>query len=75
MSETPDFEQLAREIDRIVTEYARTTLDLPDPMPAIVEQLRQVWNARGAADLDAMESAHSNYDWSELEDAIRSLDR
>jgi hypothetical protein len=55
MPETPDFEKIAREIDRVVTEYARTTLDLPDPVPVIIEQLRQVWNARGAADLAKIE--------------------
>jgi len=39
----------------------------------VAEQLRQVWNARGAADLAAIEAAHENYDWSEGEDGIRAL--
>lgn len=42
---------------------------------ALAEQLRLVWNERGAADLAAMETAHVNYDWTELEDGIRGLDR
>jgi hypothetical protein len=48
MPETPDFDQIA--------------LDLYNDgdgcnLPYIAEQLRFVWNARGAADLDAIDSA------------------
>lgn len=89
MRESPDFDAIAREIDRVVTEYARTTLDLPDPVPVIIEQLRQVWNARGAADLAATEgvidqSAHreallvllyGNGPGNPLTAAINGLDR
>lgn len=58
----PDFEQIAREINRVVTEYARTTLDLPEPEPIIIAALRQIWNARGAADLKAVDvEAHRVY--------------
>lgn len=83
MPESPDFEQIAREIDRIVTEYARTTLDLPAPVPAIIEQLRQVWNARGAADRALLDGELSSQMGStaagpyvkNLDRALRSLDR
>jgi hypothetical protein len=40
------------------------------PIGAIEEQLRQVWNARGAADRGAL-----SLPLEEIEDAMRKLDR
>lgn len=55
MTEPPDFDHIARlVIQRVVAEmphYATTALN-----DAIVDHLRQVWNARGAADTQAVES-------------------
>lgn len=51
MPEPPDFEQVAREI----AEVGHAELDnwgAPPDLSAIVEQLRKVWNARGAADVE-----------------------
>ena len=70
MPEPPDFDQIAREIDGLVTEYARTTLDLPNPVPAIGEQLRLIWNARGAADIAYLRDAGFAF-----ERALQMLDR
>jgi len=76
MAETPDFKHIA--------EKAIARWGLADELHSdsvewiareIAAELQDIWNARGAADLDAMETAHANYDWSELEDALRSLDR
>jgi hypothetical protein len=67
MAEPPDFEQIAL--------MAVRYLPMDEAVAAVKEQLRLVWNARGAADLEAMETAHGNYDWSELEDALHALDR
>lgn len=66
MPETPDLDQIAL---RLVTQgTARSQV-------ALVEQLRLVWNARGAADvvqLDAVLGHGSSLDL--LDRAIRSLD-
>lgn len=62
MTETPDFDQIARYLlDRIVdvlpgdtdqrVAAQRRDLFAPD----VVEQLRQVWNARGLADIAKLE--------------------
>jgi hypothetical protein len=43
---------------------------------AIAEQLRQVWNARGAADLAKVEAADATAEpLPDVLDAIRGLDR
>ena len=85
MPEPPDFDQIALGIvtaveARFWTQRVGPTSCTDGQSKArsqveVVDLLRQVWNARGAADLDAMETAHANYDWSELENALRSLDR
>jgi hypothetical protein len=66
MPETPDFERIAQKI-----------LYDSDGEPGgsrIAEQLRQVWNARGAADVDAVDAvAHTNYE--AVANAIRAFDR
>jgi hypothetical protein len=65
----PDFEQIASDLHFQAHERNEAIV------PHIIAALRQVWNARGAADLEVMEAAHTNYDWSELEDGIKALDR
>jgi len=50
MPETPDFEKLAR----AVVPFCLGVKDSDDVVEAcrlVAEQLRQVWNARGAADI------------------------
>jgi len=55
--ETPDFKQIA---ERLLQAFPHTD-DLSrgtkreDPVVLIVAELRQVWNARGAADIIALE--------------------
>ncbi len=45
-------------------------------MPHILEQLRQVWNARGAADIAEIETALDGETFTEdLVSALRSLNR
>jgi hypothetical protein len=72
----PDFGQIAAVI-ALTFSNAPALMNVGDQrkaVAAIIEQLRQVWNLRGAADLDAAnEIAHTN--WERIEDAIRSLDR
>jgi hypothetical protein len=79
MPETPDFESIAQ---RLLAEV----LDPADPQKpknivAIAEQLRLVWNARGAADIAKMEvtlyadgTSRTGFD-KMLDHALRSLDR
>src|SRR6185295_2374110 len=80
MPDTPDFDQIARQIAVTLSEgrpidgieELTEFLDVAQRLRvAVVEQLRQVWNARGAADLAALETAHQNDNWTELEDAIK----
>lgn len=76
MPETPDFEKLARQFSPDGAGLTEADKAREAKMtPLVADLLRQVWNARGAADVAAMETSHANYDWSELEAAIRSLDR
>jgi hypothetical protein len=53
MPEFPNFDQIARQIIHTVQMAIEGAGRHPEPV--IAEQLRQVWNARGAADLDALE--------------------
>lgn len=72
MPETPDFEQIA---DQIINDHLGT---LADSLRApIVEQLRLVWNARGAADLKAIADAPIGVGIGRTEaiDRFRALDR
>jgi hypothetical protein len=79
--EPPDFEQIAREsLDRWGGEEApiQRSLIVED----LIEQLRQVWNARGAADLQAIEAAldfkgdtYADLHLSAQQDAITKLDQ
>lgn len=52
MPEIPDFDQLAR---RLIDGSDWSIID-SEHICAIAEQLRQVWNARGAADLSMLEA-------------------
>jgi hypothetical protein len=55
MAETPDFDQLARTFMESVFGHSVTL--------ALAEQLRQVWNARGAAEVDpVIREAHERLD-------------
>ena len=86
MPPTPDFDQLAR---RVVDETGVGRLDewdADDPdrvVRAIAEQLRLVWNARGAADLAKIETELSTLMGGmmagpyvkNLDRVLRSLDR
>jgi hypothetical protein len=64
----PDFDQIAGMIVDRYTQIGGWSLR------AIAEQLRQVWNARGAADLETIEAtiACHRLDWIEQ---VRKLDR
>lgn len=71
-SETPDFEKLARQF---FIDY------VGDPIAALKEQLREVWNARGAADIVKVDAelyadgtSRTGLD-KMLDLAIRTLDR
>lgn len=55
MAETataPDFDQIARRLHNISGAYTSTPRSIPEQ--EIVDALRQVWNARGAADANAL---------------------
>ena len=58
MPETPDFEQIAHHIvDVAYTDDGQTVRDVKAALRAgIAEQLRLVWNARGAADVATIET-------------------
>jgi hypothetical protein len=72
MPESPDFEQIA---DRLVVIHA----PFGASRAAIAEQLRLVWNARGAADiakLDALDVLEHGDTYIKIFDrALRRLDR
>ncbi len=81
----PDFEQIAQRTLGDATVIGRTT-DAIAIVVAIAEQLRQVWNARGAADLKEFDAAiatqlqadashQTNIDLNAVAHAIRSVDR
>lgn len=63
----PDFDQITVDL--------ATRAGGGDILPHIKEALRQVWNARGAADLAVIESELSPQYQFVADDAIRSLDR
>jgi hypothetical protein len=82
MPETPDFERIAL---AIMLRHRRDidAADDDEGQAWIVEQLRQVWNARGAADIAKLEialvplvGAHSSViSIKHLDQALRQLDR
>ena len=57
MAETVNFDLIATHVYLMAT---GETIILPDDIAPIVEQLRLVWNARGAADLATIETALSS---------------
>jgi hypothetical protein len=93
----PDFEQIARRLFEVVDDITDATVEdarqsggvdlqriegrIDRALARVAEQLRQVWNARGAADLVQLKAAadvaeESGYrSLMELDEAIRSLDR
>lgn len=72
MSETPDFEKIT---ERIALRTGAFQATLPDVVAEVAEQLRQVWNARGAADIAKVEEVYSHASLKAMESALRSLDR
>jgi predicted secreted Zn-dependent protease len=78
MAEAPDFEQIAA-----VTLMAVRYLPVPERVRAVNEQLRLIWNARGAADIAQVEqelsttmgSAMARAYLTNLERALRGLDK
>jgi hypothetical protein len=70
-----NFDQMAFAIVQRV--WGNAELDQPGLLietRAVAEHLRNVWNARGAADIAAIDDvAHTNH--AAVENAIRSLDR
>jgi len=66
MPEPPDFDQIARRLIATTTGVIERE---------VVEQLRQVWNARGAADLEALDATIPFTKDGLITRAIRSLDR
>lgn len=79
MPEHPDFDQIALQL---VMQSARSRDRISaQAQVAIIEQLRQVWNARGAADMDAVadfrvKGLHSpETDRDAIIDLLRHLDR
>lgn len=69
--ETPDFDRIAREVTEQVDVHVATLVVLQRD---IREQLRLVWNARGAADIALIETI-SPFPTKVSLDALRKLDR
>jgi hypothetical protein len=74
MPETPDFERIAHLIH---FEATGETLTLDADIAPIVEQLRLVWNARGAADVATIDVLYeiAPPTMKTIDRAIRTLDR
>jgi len=81
LPETPDFDQIARQMFTFPQDDGTGTIGViinkafwEARRVAVATHLRLIWNARGAADLTALdEVAHTNGD--AVADAIRNLDR
>ncbi len=68
MPKKPDFEQIAL----LAVRY----LPVEEAVAAVKEQLRQVWNARGAADIETLEAEwREGLDLAPAVRALRSVDR
>jgi hypothetical protein len=80
MTKAPDFEQIAdtliHEAAMVVGALAAGT-DCPGARRVINDLLREVWNARGAADVTSVSANLSGSDWHvrRLADALKTLDR
>jgi hypothetical protein len=89
MPETPDFEKIATALvsdilvrlgqsqREIGSRLVRSSDDTQADISSVAQQLRLVWNARGAADLGKLEAAFEGVQPSMkvLHQALRSLDR
>jgi hypothetical protein len=77
MPESPDFEQMARPL----FEKLSDTMDPDNAREMVLEQLRRVWNARGAADIATLETVVPTLTtvrpgaMKTLDAALRALDR
>lgn len=70
MPESPDFDQMARDL---LDAFIDTRQARPQQ---IVDYLRHVWNARGAADLAiVVDERLAGVDTEDMERAIKKLDR
>lgn len=75
---TPDFDQIAqRLLEDLPDAFLTRGASASSAVPGVAEQLRQVWNARGAADLDAIDSPFMGLGpfREKVRDAIRQVDR
>jgi hypothetical protein len=72
----PDFESIARQLDVELDDSPAGLGDryLAARLDVITATLRQVWNARGAADIDAYKSVGNALPGGII-DALRKLDR
>jgi hypothetical protein len=75
MPQPPDFNRIARKLIECFDPMAEPFVE--DARPAIAEQLRQIWNARGAADEEAVfaELGGPTPECLRAAGAIRILDR
>jgi hypothetical protein len=73
MPETPDFEQMAHAIASSVLPVQGATFILH--REHIAEQLRFIWNARGAADIATIDAALPGASVKTLDALLRLLDR
>ena len=84
MPESPDFDQIARTlVEAQINAHHYEPIGILAMVVTIAEQLRQVWNARGAADRATIEGALSSQMGAtaagpyvkNLDRALRDLDR
>lgn len=75
MPETPNFEQIARRLVDSLDGDARDQFDDDAFVLRIAEQLRLVWNARGAADIAKIGFAFMERTLKSFDRELRSLDR
>lgn len=73
MPETPDFNEIAVRVLVDLDTLADDT-DTRQAMAVVAEQLRLIWNARGAADLSRIEKAFEA-EASPAPPSIKTLDR
>ena len=80
MTETPPFDVIAAEIVAMVSDSSATAASDTAKTAAVARHLRQVWNARGAADIARLEIEIPHV-WTAAEPAgaltrsLRTLDR
>lgn len=72
MPETPDFDQIAKSL---LLQVAKDLVQTSLARNHVVEQLRVVWNARGAADIAALEAGLPGASMKTLVGVLRLLDR